>query len=141
MITETMNWTGFLPTTTPETKPFWDAANEGVFLLQRCRDCRQVQYFYRALCAHCMSDQVDDLPSSGRGTVWTYSVVYRNRTPGYSENVPYVVALVELEGGVKVISNVITDDPEAVTFGTEVEVLFAEAKNQQSIPLFKVIDR
>lgn len=140
MSTATNTWTGFLPTTSPETEPFWQAANRGVFLLQRCPDCGKTQYHYRALCVHCMSDRVEDMPSSGKGTVWTYSVVYRNNSPGYTEQVPYVVALVELEDGVKVISNVLSDDPEKVTFGTEVHVEFSEAENGQSIPVFRVTD-
>lgn len=89
-------WTGFLPASTPETAPFWNAANEGVFLLQCCPDCGETQYHYRALCCHCWSDRIEDLPSSGRGTVWTYSVVYKNKTAGYVEKTPYVVGLVEL---------------------------------------------
>jgi len=139
MFTETTPWTGLIPTTTPETEPFWEAANDGVLLLQKCADCGGVQYHYRALCSFCMSDRVDDFPSAGRGTVWTYSVVYRNSTPGYSEKLPYVVALVELEGGVKVVTNIIGCDPEAVTFGTEVELTFARTDAGQSIPLFKVV--
>jgi uncharacterized OB-fold protein len=133
-------WTGFLPATTPETAPFWEAANQGVFLLQRCPDCGKTQYHYRALCCHCWSDNVEDFPSSGRGTVWTYSVVYRNNTPGYKEETPYVVGLVELEGGVKVVTNIIGCDPEAVTFGTKVEATFAKADSGQHIPLFRVVD-
>ncbi|MBT2266113.1 MULTISPECIES: Zn-ribbon domain-containing OB-fold protein [Rhodococcus erythropolis group] len=139
MFTATDAWTGFVPAVTPETAPFWDAANDGVFLLQRCPDCGQTQYHYRALCSHCWSDKIEDFPSSGRGTVWTYSIVYKNRTPGYAEKVPYIVGLVELEGGVKVVSNILADDLEAVTFGTEVEAVFAETDGGQKIPLFRVV--
>ena len=70
--------------------------------------------------------------------MWTYSVVYRNNTEGYREQTPYVVGLIELEGGVKVISNVVGGDPEAVAIGTEVELTFRKADNGQSIPLFRV---
>jgi uncharacterized OB-fold protein len=134
------SWTGFLPVASPETAPFWDACNQGVFLLQRCRDCGKTQYHYRTLCSHCMSDHVDDFPSSGKGTVWTYSVVYKNNTVGYADKLPYVVALVELEGGVKVFGNVLGGEPENVAIGTAVELTFAKAANDQMIPLFKVVD-
>jgi uncharacterized OB-fold protein len=133
-------WTGFVPVATPETAPFWDACNEGVFLLQRCRNCGKTQYHYRALCCHCWSDQVEDFASSGRGTVWTHSVVYRNSTPGYADKVPYVVGLVELEGGVRVFGNVLGDSPENVTIGTQVELTFARTAGGQMIPLFTVAD-
>lgn len=139
MTTHVEVWTGFEPTTTPETAPFWNAANEGVFLIQSCPDCGKKQYHYRALCSHCWSDRIEDFPSSGRGTVWTFSVVYRNNTPGYTEKVPYVVGLVELEGGVKVVTNIVGADPESVTFGTPVEVVFERSASGQNIPLFKVV--
>jgi uncharacterized OB-fold protein len=137
---EHSTWTGFVPALTPETAPFWEAANAGTFLLQRCPDCGKTQYHYRALCSFCMSDKIEDYPSAGKGEVWTYSVVYRNNTAGYPEKVPYVVGLVELEGGVKVVSNIIGGDPEDVTFGTKVEVVFAKTQDGQAIPLFKVTD-
>lgn len=137
--TETTPWTGWVPATSPETQPYWDAANNGVLLLQKCPDCGKVQYHYRALCSFCWSDKIEDFPSSGRGAVWTYSVVYKNATKGYSEKLPYVVGLVELEGGVKFVTNIIGGDPEAVTFGTEVELTFAKTDAGQAIPLFKVV--
>lgn len=136
---ETTTWTGFVPALTAETAPYWKAADDGVLLLQKCPDCGKVQYHYRALCSFCMSDRVEDFPSSGRGEVWTYSVVHRNATAGYVEKVPYVVGLVELEGGVKVVSNIVGGDPAEVTFGTKVEVVFAKSENGQAIPLFKVV--
>ena len=138
MFDELSTWTGFVPAITPETAPFWEAADRGTFLLQRCPDCGNFQYHYRALCSFCMSDKIEDYPSSGQGEVWTYSVVYRNATAGYTEKVPYVVGLVELEGGVKVVSNIIGGAPENVTFGTKVEVVFSKTEQGQAIPLFKV---
>jgi uncharacterized protein len=141
MSIEAAPWTGFVPVVSPETAPFWNAANEGTFLLQRCQDCSKVQYHYRALCSHCMSDRVEDFASSGRGKVWTYTVVYKNGSPAYKDKTPYVIALVELEGGVKVLSNIETDEPESVTFDTPVDLIFAEAENGQAIPLFKLAER
>jgi uncharacterized protein len=133
-------WSGFVPATSPETAPFWESANQGIFLLQHCTDCGKTQYHYRAHCSFCWSDKIEDFPSSGKGEVWTYSVVHRNNTAGYSEKVPYIVGLVELEGGVKVLSNII-GAPAEVTFGTNVELTFAKTEAGQAIPLFKVAKR
>lgn len=140
MFNATDVWTGFVPAITPETEPYWRAANDGVLLLQRCPDCGKFQYHYRALCSHCWSDKIEDYPSSGRGKVWTYSVVKKNKTAGYVEKVPYVVALVELEGGIKFVTNVLGPDPDAITFGTDVELTFAKTEGGQSIPLFTVVE-
>ncbi|MCR2811325.1 MULTISPECIES: Zn-ribbon domain-containing OB-fold protein [unclassified Microbacterium] len=140
MTNQQMEWTGWLPTTTPETEPYWKAANAGVLLLQKCAACARTQYYYRAHCSHCWSSEIEDLPSSGRGTVWTFSVVYRNATPEYNEDVPYVVGLVELEGGVKMLSKIVGGDPEAVDFGTPVQVIFARSPSGQNVPLFTVVE-
>lgn len=132
-------WTGKLPGRTPETAPFWEGCNEGVFLLQRCRRCDQVQYHYRAHCSHCWSDEIEDFPSAGKGTVWTCSTVYKNNSPGYRERTPYSVAVVELEGGVKVLGNVVDGDPEQVYIGMPVELRFSRAQTGQMIPVFVAV--
>ena len=134
-------WTGQIPGRTPETAPFWDACNRGEFLLQRCRDCSKVQYHYRAQCCHCWSSDVEDFASSGEGTVWTFSVVYRNNTRHYKDSTPYVVAVVELEGGVKVFGNVLGCDPESVVIGMPVGLSFSKAETGQMIPVFVAANR
>jgi uncharacterized OB-fold protein len=129
-------WKGPLPVESGETKPFWDACRRGTFLIQRCRTCERYQYHYRGFCCHCWTGEIEDIPVSGRGTVWSYTVIHRNRTPGFAERVPYVVALVELQEGVKVLSNVIDCDPESVRIGMPVRLTFVKATEQWHIPMF-----
>jgi uncharacterized OB-fold protein len=129
-------WTGQLPSVTPETAPFWEACNREVFLLQRCESCSKFQYHYRAQCSHCWSGDVADVPSSGTGTVWTFSVVHRNNTRAYRDRTPYAVVIVELEGGVKVFGALVEGDPESVEIGMQVSLRFARAGTDQLIPVF-----
>ena len=77
------------------------------------------------------------MQASGRGTVWTYTVTYQNRTPGFAEMVPYVLALVELEEGVRMFTNIIDCNPRDVHIGMPVEVTFQTATPQITIPYFK----
>jgi hypothetical protein len=130
-------WTGRLPTRSPETERFWDACNRGVFLVQRCRTCGERQYHYRAVCANCWSSELDELEASGNGTIWTYSVVERNRSSDFADKVPYVVALVELEEGVSVFGNVIDCDPHGVRIGQPVKLAWQVAEEGQHIPVFR----
>jgi uncharacterized OB-fold protein len=126
-----------VPVESGETKPYWDAARRGELLIQRCRDCQKYQYHYRAFCSHCWFGAIEDVVASGRGTVWSFTVIHRNRTPGFLEDVPYVVALVELEEGIKVLSNIVDVDPAKVAIGDPVEVTFATTEDGAwSIPLF-----
>lgn len=132
-------WRKSLPTVSAETKPFWDAALNGKFLLQRCRNCNKYQTHYRAFCCHCWSTDVEDVEASGKGSVWAHSVAYQNRTPGWVDEVPYVVAQIELEEGVRVISNVINCDPESVKIDMPVKVTFVKATDDIAIPYFEPV--
>ena len=129
-------WTGPLPSTSIETEPFWQACNQDRFLVQKCRDCGEVQYHYRAFCCHCWSDAIEDLPISGEGKVWTFSVVEVNRSPQFAEWGVYVTGVIEIPEGVKIISRILTDNPHQLRIGDDVKVAFATAKTGQKIPVF-----
>jgi uncharacterized OB-fold protein len=135
-MSKTLDWTGPVPQQTAETKPYWDAAAAGVLLLQRCEDCGKFQTPYRGFCCHCWHGDIRDFPSSGDGVVWSHSTVYSNRTAG-STGEPYCVAVVELEGGVRVVSNVIDVAPEEVRIGMPVAVTFARVDEELAIPVFR----
>lgn len=134
-MTSTLEWTGPLPQQTAETKPYWDAAASGTLLLQRCEDCTKFQYPYRGFCCHCWHGKISDYASSGDGVVWTHSTVYFNRSAG-STGEPYCVAVVEVEGGIRVVSNIVGIDPESVHIGMPVTVDFANASEGRAIPVF-----
>ena len=95
----TTAWNKPLPTVAGETKAFWDSCRRGQLVIQYCEGCDEYQWYPRGICADCWGESVRWVQSSGRGTVWTYTVTYQNRTPGFAEMVPYVLALVELGGG------------------------------------------
>ena len=71
--------------------------------------------------------------------MWSFTVTYQNRTPGFAEDVPYVLALVELDEGVRMFTNIIDCQPTDVSIGMDVEVTFVQATNQISIPYFKPV--
>ena len=126
-----------IPGITGETKSFWDAARRGEFLIQHCDQCDQYQWYPRGFCSNCWSRSIRNVNSSGRGTVWTLTVTYQNPSPGFIDDVPYVLALVELEEGVKVFTNIVECNPRDVQIGMPVEVTFLPATPQIHIPVFK----
>ncbi|TCK21909.1 Zn-ribbon domain-containing OB-fold protein [Pseudonocardia endophytica] len=137
-----MSWTRPLPTHTPETKPFWDAADASRFVVQQCRACERFQFPYRGFCSHCWSAEFDERDVSG-GRVFTYSVIYRNDTEGFQETVPYVAAMVQLDedrGGLIVQSNIVGCDPELVHIGLPVRVTFAPTTDGHQIPMFTPVE-
>ena len=131
------DWNKPLPTIVGETRPFWEACRRGQLVIQRCAACGEYQFYPRGICAHCWSEEVRWVETAGRGTVWTYTVTYQNRTPGFAEEVPYVLALVELEEGVKMFTNLVECDPREVGIGMAVEVTFTRANDRVTVPYFK----
>ena len=133
----TTAWNKPLPTVAGETKAFWDSCRRGQLVIQYCEGCDEYQWYPRGICADCWGESVRWVQSSGRGTVWTYTVTYQNRTPGFAEMVPYVLALVELEEGVRMFTNIVDCNPRDVYIGMPVEVTFQTATPQITIPYFK----
>ena len=129
-------WNKPLPTVVGETRAYWDACRRGQLLVQRCDKCNEFQFYPRGICAHCWSENPTWVHASGKGTVWTYTITYQNRTTGFDQG-PYVVALVELEEGVRMFTNIVGCEPNEVTIGMPVEVTFERATDQISIPYFK----
>src|SRR5436309_1065880 len=111
-----------IPVPTPETQPFWDGCARGELLLQRCRQCGTVWHTPSPLCPNCLSTDYEWTPASGRGTVYTYSVVHHAFRPLWEELVPYIVAVIELTEGPHLVSNLVDIAPEDVRIGMEVAV-------------------
>src|SRR3981081_3031404 len=85
-----------------DTKPFWEAAREGRLVLPRCLAWRRFHFYPRAICPHCMGERVEGVTASGRGSIYSFTVVHRP-PPGFEDEAPYMVALVDLEEGVRMM--------------------------------------
>ena len=131
------DWKKPLPTISGESKPYWDACRQGQLVIQKCDSCNEFQFYPRGICANCWSNDIKWHKASGKGTVWSFTVTYQNRTPGFAEDVPYILALVELEEGVRMFTNILECDPKEAKIGMPVEVTFVRANDQITIPYFK----
>jgi uncharacterized OB-fold protein len=125
-----------LPEITAESKPFWDACARHEFLVQRCAACGHVQHYPRGVCTNCWSDQLQWKPSLGRGRVYTFTVTHRTQARGFRDELPYVLAWIELDEGVQVMSNIVGVDTAKVAIGMPVKVTFEDVKEGLSIPKF-----
>lgn len=126
-----------LPSPTDLSRPFWDGARAHKLMLQRCRDCRVYRFTPQILCRECHSEDYDWEEVSGRGTVWSWSTIYRPQSPAFSEDVPYIEAIVELEEGPKMLTNVVGVSPDEIYIGQPVEVHFEDATDEISLPKFR----
>lgn len=123
-----MNGTDFIDHG-PETKPFWDAAAAGRFMLPRCQQCNKAHWYPRGFCPHCLATEIDWQESLGEGEIHSFAV---NRT-GHE---PYVLAYVALTEGPIMLTNVIEANPSTLSVGTKVKVVFRPAGGQAPVPLF-----
>ena len=114
-----------LPRYSPEAEPFWQGLREGEVRLQRCRDCERYQYYPRPICSHCWSENVEWQTVNADGTVYSYTVPGFAPHPSFKDSLPYVVALVDLDVGVRVMTTIVECQPESVRIGMPVEPVLA----------------
>jgi uncharacterized protein len=118
------------PAMNPGDKPYFDAAAEGKLMLKKCNACGEVHHYPRALCPFCWSDRVEWVQAKGTGVVYTYSVTRRGPPT------PYCIAYVTLDEGVKLMTNIVDCDLDAIRIGQKVKVVFKKAENGTSVPMF-----
>jgi uncharacterized OB-fold protein len=123
------------PHPTPLSAPFWAAARQGRLELQRCRDCGAFRWTPQVLCCACLSEAYDWTPVSGLGEVYSFSVVYRPPTPNFTA--PYVVAVVALQEGPLMLTNIVGCDPTSVRVGMPVKVGFEPIDDEIALYQFQ----
>jgi uncharacterized protein len=124
-----------IPPADADSRAFWQGANDGRFLAQRCGDCGRAQFYPRSVCRHCQSTKLADEACRGTGKVASYSVVHRAPIPSFRPDAPYVVALVDLDEGVRFLCNVVGCAPGEVRIGDAIELVFEERDGStQRIP-------
>lgn len=128
-----------LPKADPVTQPFWDSLKREAMELQCCDDCGKYIFYPRGICPHCLSNKLSWKPAKGTGEVHAFTIVHRNPHPAFQGEIPYVVALVELPEGVRMLTNLIDvkADPEEVKVGMPVEVVYEKASDEITLPKFR----
>lgn len=127
-----------IPKPSPETEEFWAGCKRHELLVQHCKDCGRYIYYPRTLCPSCSSRNIEWVKSSGRGEVYSFSVHYRGPKE-FKDDVPYVVALIDMEEGWRMMSNIIDCNPEEVCIGDKVEVVFEDITEEISLPKFRLL--
>lgn len=125
-----------LPVIDGESRPFWQAAREKRLKIMRCRACGRHFFYPRELCPHCHSAAVEWTRASGRGTIYTFTIARRPAGPAFKPDVPYVVALVELDEGPRLMTNIVAADVEKVRIGQKVEAVFEDVTDEVTLVKF-----
>ena len=126
-----------LPKPDLDTQAFWDGCTEERFLLPRCGACGAFRWPPGPMCPECRATETEWVQASGRGSVYSWVVVTHPVAEQLVDQVPYVVGLIELEEGVRVVGNVAGCPPEAVEAGLPVELYFTQVEDVR-LPNFRV---
>jgi uncharacterized OB-fold protein len=117
------------PQPNPETQAYWDGAAKGKLMIKRCAACGEYHHYPRALCPFCFSDRTEWREASGRGAIYSFSVM--QRAPA-----PYAIAYVALEEGPTMMTNLVDCDFGALKIGQKVKVAFKPTDGGPPLPMF-----
>ena len=109
-----------VPEPSSVSAPFWEGLKAGELRLQRCTACSRYVFYPRSVCPHCLSDRLEWQTASGRGRVYSFTIIRRAMNPAFAADVPYVFAIVELDEGPRVTTNLINCAPEDTRIGMPV---------------------
>ena len=124
-----------IPDITADTKPYWDGLKAGRLMLQSCADCGRVRHYPRPVCDACWSMRVAWVAASGRATVHSWTVTHHPFHPGFKPDLPYALATVDLEEGVRLNAQIRGIDPASLRIGLAVRVGFERATNNLTLPV------
>lgn len=128
-----------LPEIDPDSRPFWEAATRHELAFQRCEDCGRAVFYPRNICPHCQGQRLTWTTSAGRGTIHSYTVARKPAGPAFVDLVPLTVALIDLDEGYRMMSNVL-GDPDRVSIGATVAVTFEEIGEGVTLPVFELVE-
>lgn len=129
--------TRFEPPTSEVSEPFWNATREQRLVIQHCDDCAKPVWFPRHACPHCHASGLSWKEVSGDGEVYAVSVQFRAATPGLADRVPYAVVLVDLDIGIRLMSNVVNTDATTVTVGQRVRATWEPLTDGRNLLVFE----
>jgi uncharacterized OB-fold protein len=118
------------PAINNESRPFWDAAREGRFLIKRCRACGKAHWYPRLSCPYCFSDDTAWETSPGEGAIYTFSVMH------HTQGSPFAIGYVTLDEGPAMLTNFVDCDPTNLQIGQRVKVRFQETEGGPPVPVF-----
>ena len=128
-----------LPRPYQDTETYWAAARDHRFVIQHCKSCGKHQFYPRGVCSHCLSSDLEWHEASGKGAVYSFSVNHRAPHPGFADEIPFVLAIVELEEGPRMMTNIVECNPDSVKIGMAVEVTFEDVTEEVTLPKFKLV--
>jgi len=126
------------PRPSAESLPYWEGVKDRKLLLQHCRSCGQFWFPPAGRCRHCLSTDFTWEQASGGGRIYSFVVYHRIYDPGFEDDLPYVVAIIQLDEGPRLLSNIVRTPPEEVRCDLPVRVVFDDDGRNALLPKFEI---
>ena len=126
-----------LPAVTEENRPFWEGCQQGKLLLQQCSECHHYQFYPRLYCMHCNSGTLQWVEASRRGTIYSFTIIHQNKSPEFGHDTPYNVAIVQLDEGPRMLSNIVDIEMADLKVDLPVTVIFDQVNETIALPRFR----
>jgi uncharacterized OB-fold protein len=128
-----------IPRPSATSAAYWEGCQNRQLLIQRCKQCKHVQFYPRSICTSCMRDDLEMVQASGAGKITTFSIIRHPVSQAYANEVPYAIALIELDEGPTMMSAICNADPETVHTGMTVKVVFEQWTDEITMPKFQPV--
>lgn len=135
------DYEGALPVPTPDTEAFWEGVKAHKLILPYCAACDSYEFYPRPFCRGCFSWDLEQREVSGKGRLHTYVINHRG-PPGFQDKTPYVIAVVELDEGPRMMTNIVMDEEpttENLPIDAPVEVVYDDVTEEISLPKFRLV--
>ncbi len=126
-----------VPVPDERSAAFFAAAKKGQLLLKKCRGCSHVLAPQRETCEYCFGEELEWVPASGKGILYSFVLMHQLLHPAFKDEVPYNVIVVELEEGPRIVSNMVGTPDEELRVGMPVEAVFEDLSNDVAVPKFR----
>lgn len=139
-MTESASYDKPVPAPTGISEPFWKATTEGLLVLQKCGSCGAIQHYPRPFCVTCLEQDLQWVKASGKGTLYSFTIVRRAASKAFEPDLPYVLAIVELQEGPHMTANVIDISIGALRVGMPLDLMFTPAGDGIAIPQWRAAE-
>jgi uncharacterized OB-fold protein len=128
-----------LPVPNPDTKPFWDGCKKHQLRFQKCKACGHIRWPAAIICPDCHAKETEWIAAAGKGIVYSFTVYHQAFHPAFEDDIPYVTAIIELDEGPHLLSNIVDCTPDDVYCDMPVEVTWEDVDEEFSLPKFKPV--
>lgn len=128
------------PVEDPDSAPYWQSLRDHAMQMPYCTECDRTFFYPRTICPHCGSMYVEWRFASGRGTIYSYTVVRRAPSPAFAADVPYTVALADLDDGCRIVARVVPEDASRAVVGAPFRIDYQDVTDSLTLPVLRLSD-